>query len=179
MLEQGLYKTSIKSLENQITSWRSGLNIYWQIDPNTSLLSLYRVGLYNDGNFEQQAFNRLEHKSGQFWLAANLFAWKYTHDRQDTSGYFSPQGFLLYNGELGWGGDIFSFLSCRLSTTLGQQILNGKTTRGNTYQTRCTATISSNIDLDFGYSFSNVRNLDTGDSPYSNQVLTGQLKIKF
>jgi hypothetical protein len=179
VVEQSPYKTSAKTLENQITALRSGLNAYWQIDPRTSLFSLYRVGFYNDGNFEQQSFSRLEHKWGQFWFAANLFAWKYASDRQEISGYFSPDDFLVYNGEIGWKGDIFSFLSCRLNTTLGRQSLNGKTTGGNSYQTRCTAKLSPNIDLDLGYNFSNVRNLDTGDSPYNNKTLTGQLSIKF
>ncbi|HYW19847.1 MAG TPA: hypothetical protein VE956_11150 [Nodularia sp. (in: cyanobacteria)] len=179
IVEQGAYKTSAKTLESQITALRSGLNAYWQIDPKTSFFSLYRVGFYNDDNFEQQSFSRLEHKSGQFWFAANLFAWKYASDRQDISGYFSPHDFLVYNGEIGWEGDIFSFLSCRLSTTLGRQLLNGKITGGNSYQTRCTAKISPKIDLDFGYNFSNVRNLDTGASPYNNKTFTGQLQIKF
>ncbi len=177
--EQGLYKAGAKTLENQITAWRSGLNVYWQIDPNTSFFSLYRLGLYNDGNFEQQAFNRLEHKWGQFWVAGNLFTWKYTNDRQDIGGYFSPKDFLVYNGEIGWGGNILPFLNCRLNTTLGRQILNGNTTGGNSYQTRCQAKISPKVDLDFGYSFTNVRNLDTGNSPYNNKTLTGQLQIKF
>jgi hypothetical protein len=137
------------------------------------------VGLYNDGNFEQQAFNRLEHKWGEFWFAANLFAWKYTNDREEISGYFSPGSFLVYNGEIGWGKDIFPFLNCRLNTTLGRQILNGNKTGDNSYQSRCTAKISPNLDLDFGYGFSNVRNLMTGDSLYGNKTITGQLKIKF
>ncbi|MBD2566500.1 hypothetical protein [Anabaena lutea] len=179
LVEQSPYKFNAKTLENQITALRSGLNVYWQIDPNTSFFSLYRIGLYNDDNFEQQSFSRLEHKWGKFWLAANLFTWKYANDRQDMSGYFSPHDFLVYNGEIGWGGDIFSFLNCRLNTTLGQQQLNGKTTGVNSYQTRCTAKISPNIDLDLGYGFSNVRNLDTGDSSYNNKTFTGQLQVKF
>ncbi|MGM3307093.1 hypothetical protein ACSQ6I_14160 [Anabaena sp. WFMT] len=179
VVEQSPYKFNAKTLDNQITTFRSGLNVYWQIDPNTSFFSQYRVGLYNDDNFEQQSFSRIEHKWGQFWSAANLFTWKYANDRQEISGYFSPQDFLVYNGEIGWGGNIFDFINCRVSTTLGQQLLNGKTTGGNSSQTRCTAKISPNIDFDFGYSFSNVRNLDTGNSPYNNQVFTGQLQIKF
>ncbi len=179
IIENGPYKTNAKTLESQITSWHSGLNAYWQIDPNTSLFSSYRLGLYNDGNFEQQSFSRLEHKFGQFWIAGNLFAWKYTSDQQEISGYFSPLGFLVYSAEVGWEGNIFSFLRCRVNANLGRQQLNGKITGGNTYQTRCTTQITPNIDFDFGYAFSNVRNLDTGDSPYNNQNFTGQLRMKF
>ncbi|WP_413173217.1 hypothetical protein [Anabaena azotica] len=179
LLEYGAYKPNAKTLENEIKTFHSGLNVYWQIDPNTSFFSLYRLGLYSDDNLEHQSYSRLEHKFGQFWVAANLFYSKYNNNRQDTSGYFSPENFLIYNGEIGWGGDIFSFLNCRLNTTLGRQILNGGTSGGNSYTTNCTAKISPNVDIDFGYTWSAVRNLDTGDTPFSNQTFKSQLQIKF
>jgi hypothetical protein len=179
VLEQGPYKTSVKTLENQITATRSGFNTFWQIDPNTSFFGSYRVGLYNDGNFEQQIFNRLEHKWGEFWFAGNIFAWKYASDNQESSGYFSPVSSLVYNGEIGWGKNIFPFLNCRLNTTLGRQIVNGSKSGGTGYQTRCTVKISPNIGLDLGYSLGKSHNLMTGESLYNNQTLTGQLQIKF
>jgi hypothetical protein len=179
VLEQGPYKTSVKTLENQITATRSGFNTFWQIDPNTSFFGSYRVGLYNDGNFEQQIFNRLEHKWGEFWFAGNVFAWKYASDNQESSGYFSPVSSLVYNGEIGWGKNIFPFLNCRLNTTLGRQIVNGSKSGGTGYQTRCTVKISPNIGLDLGYSLGKSHNLMTGESLYNNQTLTGQLQIKF
>lgn len=180
VLEHGPYKTSAQTLQSQIKSWRTGLNAFWQIEPKTSFFTLYRIGFYNDGNFEQQLFSRLEHKFlGHFWIATNLFAWSYTRDCQEISGYFSPQSFLVYNAEIGWTADIFSFLSCRANANLGRQTLNGNTTGGISYQGHCTTQILPNIDLDFGYTFSNVRNLDTGNSPYNNRNLSGQLQIKF
>ena len=179
VVEQGPYKTSVKTLENQITAMRSGFNTFWQIDPNTSFFGSYRVGLYNDGNFEQQIFNRLEHKWGEFWFAGNVFAWKYTSDRQESSGYFSPVSSLVYNGEIGWGKNIFPFLNCRLNTTWGRQRVNGDKSGGTGYQTRCTVKISPNIALDLGYSLGKSHNLMTGESLYNNQTLTGQLQIKF
>jgi hypothetical protein len=179
VLEQGPYKTSVKTLENQITATRSGFNTFWQIDPNTSFFGSYRVGLYNDGNFEQQIFNRLEHKWGEFWFAGNVFAWKYASDNQESSGYFSPVSSLVYNGEIGWGKNIFPFLNCRLNTTLGRQIVNGSKSGCTGYQTRCTVKISPNIGLDLGYSLGKSHNLMTGESLYNNQTLTGQLQIKF
>ncbi|MFO0140240.1 MAG: hypothetical protein ACK513_02295, partial [Aphanizomenon sp.] len=179
VLEQGPYKTSVKTLENQITATRSGFNTFWQIDPNTSFFGSYRVGLYNDGNFEQQIFNRLEHKWGEFWFAGNVFAWKYASDNQESSGYFSPVSSLVYNGEIGWGKNIFPFLNCRLNTTLGRQIVNGSKSGGTGYQTRCTVKISPTIGLDLGYSLGKSYNLMTGESLYNNQTLTGQLQIKF
>lgn len=179
-VEQGPYKFNAQTLENQITAWRFGPNLYWQIDRHTSLFSLLRFGSYNDDNFEQQSFSRLERKFGQFSVAANLFNWSYTRDREQESGYFSPPDFLVYNAEVAWQGDIFDFLSCRLAATLGQQRLRGKFDNANTYQARCTAKLSPNVEADLGYAFSNVQNRDTGGgSSYNNNSLTGQLRVKF
>ncbi|WP_052754463.1 hypothetical protein [Calothrix sp. 336/3] len=179
VVEHGPYKSSAQTLEKLITATRTGLNAYWQIKPNMSFFTLYRIGFYNDGNFEQQSFSRLEHKFGEFYLAGNLFAWTFNRDRQEAAGYFSPKNFLVYNLEAGWDKKIFDFLSCRLSANLGQQILNGETTNGSTYQARCNANILPNINLDLGYTFSSSRELDTGNSPYNNRNLSGQIQIKF
>src|SRR5919202_101010 len=118
-VEQGPYKFNAQTLDRQITAWRFGPSLYWQIDPNTSLYSSLHLGSYNDGNFEQQSFSRLEHKFGQFSVAANLFNWNYTRDVEKTSGYFSPPDFLVYNGEVGWEGNVIENLRCRLAATVG------------------------------------------------------------
>ncbi|MEH2421220.1 MAG: hypothetical protein V7K48_09920 [Nostoc sp.] len=178
-LEQGPYKSNARTLDNQITAWRFGPDLYWQVDRNTSLFSSLRLGSYNDGNSEVQSFSRLERKFGQFSLAANLFTWSYDRDLERTSGYFSPPDFLVYNGEVAWEGDIANFLRCRLAANLGRQRLKGEFDNANTYQTRCTVKVSPNIELDLGYSFSNVRNQETGGSAYSGNSLTGQLRVKF
>jgi hypothetical protein len=179
VVEHGPYKSSAQTLEQSITSTRTGLNAYWQIKPDMSFFTLYRIGFYNDGNFEQQSFSRLEHKFGEFYVAGNLFAWKFNSDRQQAAGYFSPKNFLVYNIEAGWEKQLFEFLSCKLNANIGQQILNGNTTNGTTYQARCTAKVLPGINLDLGYSFSSSRELDTGNSPYNNRNLSGQLQIKF
>jgi hypothetical protein len=137
------------------------------------------LGSYNDGNFEQQSFSRLERKIGQFSVAANVFNWIYTRDVQETSGYFSPPDFLVINGEVAFEGNVFENLRCRLATALGRQRLSGEWTSGNSYQARCTAKFSPNVEADFGYGYSNVRNRDTGGSAYNNQSFTGQLRIRF
>ncbi len=178
-LEQGPYKSNARTLENQITVLRFGPDLYWQIDRNTSFFSSLRLGNYNDGNSDVQSFNRLERKFGQFSLAANLFTWSYSHDLERTSGYFSPPDFLVYNAEIVWEGDIANFLRCRLSANLGQQRLKGQFDNANTYQSRCTVKLSPDVETDIGYSFSNVRNQDTGGSTYSGNSLTGQLRVKF
>ncbi|MFN6513285.1 MAG: hypothetical protein RMY29_002135 [Nostoc sp. CreGUA01] len=178
-LEHRPYKSNARTLENQITNWRFGPDLYWQIDRNTSLFSSLRLGNYNDGNSEVQTFSRLERKFGQFSLAANLFTWSYDRDLEGTSGYFSPPDFLVYNAEVAWEGDITKFLRCRLAANLGRQRLKGEFDNANTYQTRCTVKLSPNIEADLGYSFSNVRNQDTGENAYSGNSLTGQLRVKF
>jgi hypothetical protein len=178
-LEQSPYKFNAQTLENQITAWRFGPDLYWQINRDTSLFSSLRLGNYNDGNSEIQSFSRLERKFGQFSVAANLFTWSYDRNVEPTSGYFSPPDFLVYNAEMAWEGQVFDFLRCRLSANLGQQRLNGEFDNANTYQTHCTAKLSPKIEADVGYSLSNVRNQDTRGSAYSGNSLTGQLRVKF
>lgn len=177
-LDQAPYKSNARTLNNQITAWRFGPDLFWQIDSNTSLFASFRLGKYNDGNDERQLFSRLERKLGQFSVAANLFNWSYDRNLETTSGYFSPPDFLVYNAEVAWEGDVFEFLRCRLSATLGRQRLEGKFDNANNYQARCTAKISPNVEADLGYAFSNVRN-NTGTSNYNDRTLTGQLRFKF
>lgn len=179
VVEQSPYKFNAQTLDNQITAWRFGPSIYWQIDPNTSLYSSLRLGSYNDGNFEQQSFSRVERKFGQFFVAANVFHWNYRHDFEKTSGYFSPPDFLVYNGEVGWEGNIVESLRCRVAANLGQQRLEGKWDIANSYQARCTAKLSPNVEADFGYAYSNVQNRQSEGSGYNNQSFTGQLRVKF
>ena len=173
------YKSNAKVLENQISSWRYGPSLYWQIDPKTSLFSTYRRGNYSDGNVEEQSFSRLERKIGQFSISANLFSWGYAQDMQQKSGYFSPPDFLIYSAELAWEGDIVNFLRCRLAASLGEQRANGKMSSEKGYQAHCTVKVSPNIDADLGYAYSNEQNRSTGASGYNNKAITGQLRVKF
>ena len=179
VVEQGIYKFNAEALEKQIKTLRYGPNLYWQIDRNTSLLSLLRFGNYNDGNFEQQSFSRLERKFGSFSVATNLFNWSYTQDFQAKSRYFSPPDFLVVTGELALESDIFDFLSCRVSTSLGKQRIRGEFSNANSYEGRCTGTISPNIEALLGYVYSNVQNRETGGSQANNQSFTGVLRFKF
>ncbi|MGQ4646129.1 hypothetical protein [Lyngbya aestuarii] len=178
-VEQRPYKFNAETLDNQITAWRFGPNIYWQIDRNTSLFSFVRLGLYNDGNQEWQSFSRVERKLGQFSVAANLFTWNYQEDLETESGYFSPSDFLVYNAEVAWQGNVFEFLSCRLAATLGRQRLEGEVDNANSYQALCTAKLSPKVEADLGYTYTNVLNQDSRDIEYNNQSLTGRLRFKF
>jgi hypothetical protein len=179
VLEQGSYKANARTLENQITTWRFGPNLYWQIDRKTSLFSSLRVGLYNDGNSEIQSFSRLERKFGQFHAAANLFSWDVRKDMQAQSGYFSPPNFLVYNGEIGWEGKPFDFLRCRLTANLGGQRLKDVTTTGYSYQGLCTTKITPSIELDLGYTASNIFTREAGESGSQSNAVVSQLRVKF
>lgn len=176
--EYGPYKFNARTLENGIRAFRFGPNLYWQISPDTSLFSLFRVGVYNDNNREQQSFSRLEQRFGEFYVAANLFTWNYDTNAELSSGYFSPPDFLVYNAEFGWNGDLTDSLRCRLAFTTGWQRLQGSTSNASTYQILCAARFSPNASADFGYAYSNVRTA-TGSIGFGNHTLTGQVRFSF
>ncbi|NOK92775.1 MAG: hypothetical protein GFH26_640259n37 [Chloroflexi bacterium AL-N15] len=161
IVEFGPYKFNAKTLESEITAWRYGPNVYWQISKDVSFFSLFRVGNYSDGNVENQSFSRLEKKFGQFAVAANLFTWGYSQDLNEENGYFSPSDFLVYTGELSWTGEIFTdLLKCRLAVAIGEQRLNGDSSGADTYEGLCTIKFAPNLEADFGYSYSNIRSTD-------------------
>ena len=177
VVDYGAYKSNVQTLENKITAIQLGSNLYWQIDRHTGLFSLYRWGSYNDGNHEQQFLIKLERQLGQFFIAGSVFNWSYEKDPQN--GYFAPPDFLVYAGEVGWEGNLFEPLKCRLSSTLGYQRLLGEFTNANTYQGRCTARFSPTFEADLGYGYSNVRDQNSGGSGYNNRTFTGQVRFSF
>jgi hypothetical protein len=177
-LEQGAYKFNAKTIENQVSAFRYGPSIFWQIDEDTSLFSSLKLGSYSDSNQEQQSFSRIERKIGAFSVAGNLFTWNYQNSTD--KGYFTPPDFLVYSGELGWGGEVIqNVLNCKLSITIGQQHVNAKDSDAGGYQTKCTAKISPNLEADFGYSFSNVKNTVPIVSNANSQSITTQIRLKF
>jgi hypothetical protein len=179
VVEQGPYKFNAETLNNNITALRFGPNLYWQIDPQTSLFSLLRVGTYNDGNRELQSFSRIEHSIDNFFIAANLFTWSYMDDVEQTSGYFSPSNFLVYTGEVGWEGEVMNDLNCRLAAALGQQHLDGETSLASRFSARCSIQLNGNLAADLGYTFSDVTRSLTDDNLYQNHLIEGQLRVSF
>ncbi len=177
LVEHGPYKFNARTLDNQIKVTHLKPSVYWQLDRDTSFYAHYQLGVYNDGNVEHQSFSRLEHKFGNFFVAANLFTWNYSFDAESRSGYFSPQDFLTYNGEVGWEGDVFKSLHCRVSANLGQQRLSGNFANATNYDARCSLPISTHLDLTLNYQLSNVRNLTAGSDQH--QSIGGQLQWKF
>ncbi|OUC15539.1 MAG: hypothetical protein B0A82_06235 [Alkalinema sp. CACIAM 70d] len=179
LVSYGPYKFNATTLENQISAFHLSPALFWKLEKDTQFFGMYRFGQYSDGNTEHQLIGRLEHKIGQFSIAANAFLWSFNNDVAGTSGYFSPPDFLVYNGEIAWEGKPFDFLRCRLSTTLGEQRLKGSFSNANTYEARCTAILSPTIEADLGYALSNVQNRSPDNSPFQNQSFTGQLRVKF
>lgn len=174
------YKFNAETLENEIDFWRFTPSIYWQIQPNLSLFALGQYGIFNDGNREFQSFSRLERKLGSFSLAANLFTWSFEQDLGSINGYFSPADFLVYNGEFAWQGTMFDeTLDCKLSAAFGKQSVGGVTDNAWTYKALCKAQLLSNVRLDLGYTYSNVRDRSTGDTSFTNQSVKGKLNIEF
>jgi hypothetical protein len=177
-LQQGAYKFNATTIDNKVSALRYGPSIFWQIDKETSLFSSLKLGSYSDNNQEQQSFSRIERKMGSFSLAGNLFTWNYKNSTDQ--GYFAPPDFLVYSGELAWGGDVIQdALRCQLSVSVGQQHVNSKDSDAGGYQTKCTAKISPNIEADFGYSFSNIKNTVPILTNANSQSITTQIRLKF
>lgn len=172
------YKFNAETLENEIDFWRFTPSIYWQIQPNLSLFTLGQYGILSDGNRDFQSFSRLERKFGPFSVAANLFTWSFEQDLGSINGYFSPPDFIVYNGELAWQGTMFDeLLDCKLSGAVGKQSVNGATDNAWTYKALCAAQLLENVELDFSYTYSNVRDRNTGNTSFGNQSVTGSLNI--
>ncbi len=177
-LQQGAYKFNATTIENKISALRYGPSIFWQIDKETSLFSSFKLGNYSDNNQEQQSFSRIERKIGAFSFAGNLFTWNYKNSTD--KGYFAPPDFLVYSGELAWGGDVIQdALRCQLSVSVGQQHVNSKDSDALGYQTKCTAKISPNLEADFGYSFNNIKNTVPILNNVNAQSIVTQIRLKF
>ena len=179
-VDYGPYKFNVETIQNRIQYLRARGSLFWQIDSNTSLSSINYVGILNDGNQEFQSFDRIERKIGKFSVAGNLFSWNFSKDLSKQSGYFSPPDFLVYNVEVAWEDKITKFLSCRISATLGQQRANRKFSNANTLQALCSAKITKNIDLDFGYAFSNIfTGGNIGNGSANTNTISGGINVKF
>lgn len=176
--DYGPYKFNATTLNNQITALRYGPNLYWQIEPDLYLFSLVRWGRYNDGNYEQQSFSRLEQSLGDFYAAGNLFTWRYRENAEAASGYFSPPDFLVANAEIGWKGEVLEWLDCGTSASWGRQRLNSSWSSAYSYNAMCTLDIAESLEIDLGYALSNVI-AETGGSAFNNRAITGQVRAKF
>ena len=179
-VDYGPYKFNAETIQNRIRYLRLRGSLFLQIDKNTTFSTVNYAGILNDGNQEFQSFNRVERKLGDFTLAGNLFYWRFNQDLSKQSGYFAPQMFLVYSLEAAWEGMVIKPLSCRFSATLGQQLVNGKSSNASGLQALCTVPITKDVAFDFGYALSNVF---TGGQVSQGNALTNtftsQLKINW
>lgn len=180
-IDHAQYKFNAETIENDIRYLRLKGSLFWQIKENTSFFTSAHMGTLNDGNFEHQVFSRLEKKFAKtFSVAGNLFIWGFSEDLSNTSGYFSPPDFLVYNGELAWTDDITDFLNCRVAISLGQQRAQGEWSNASSLKTTCKTKVSKNLEVSLGYEFSNsFSNTNISDSAFFANRFTAKVKAKF
>lgn len=178
-LEYYPYKFNASTLNNGIKTFKYRPAFYWLITPDVSLFSFSQFGSFNDGNQEYQSFTRLEKTFGEISLSANLFTWSFEKNLEQTSGYFSPSDFLVYNLELAWKKKFNDYLNCGLIASFGQQRLNNEYANATVLESFCNSKINEKISFGLGYKVSNIRTLDTGETSYLNEQFRGKLEIKF
>ncbi len=182
-VEQAPYAFNATTLENNISAWHYGPDVFWQITPNTSLFSEVRLGNYSDGNWAQQSFSRLERQVGDgASVALNFFNQSFQQNLEASSGYFSPQDFLVATAEMSWQENLAESLSCGLLGSIGQQRLAGEWALAYSAQALCRVDITPSIQLDLGYQLSNVSKNQSAfvdDNAYTHQQIMGGISIRF
>lgn len=180
-LDQGPQFANAQTLDNQISRWRYGPELYWQITPKSSLFSQLQFGNYSDGNAEQQSLTRLERQIGESATAAvTLSNIRFQQDAARTRGYFSPPDFLSVMAELSWQEPLGESLSCSIAGSLGQQRLNSQWAVAYRTQASCRVDLSPTIQANLGYQFSNLSDQRSAFelSTYSAQSIVGGIRIR-
>jgi len=170
------YKFSAASLENNIRAVRVTPAVYWQIDPATSFYSSFTWGNYSDGNQEQQIVVNLERTAGGFFIKTTAFFWAYDQDLDN--GYFDPDSYSLYEGEIGWEGRIAEGLNCRIAASLGRQSFDQDNSTANGYKGNCTAQLSPSFEAGLGYYYSNTINTPSNENN-QRSVVSSHVKFSF
>ena len=182
-VEQGPFLLNAQTLENQISRWQYGPEIYWEISPKITLFSKLRLANYSDGNFEQQSFSRIERKIGETAsVALTLINQSFQESVEETSGYFSPRDFLVAAAELSWQESITDRFSCGLLGSIGQQRLAGEWALAYNGQALCSVDVGAALQVDLGYRFSNVSKDQSAlveDSAFSNQQIISGIRVRF
>ncbi|MBE9222523.1 BCSC C-terminal domain-containing protein [Cyanobacterium stanieri LEGE 03274] len=178
-VEHQAYKFNATTIENEVTLWRFRPQFYWLIAPDISLFSFAQYGSFSDGNHEFQSFSRLEKTLGEFSLSGNLFIWSFAQNLENSSGYFSPPDFLVYNLELAWKKQFTDSLICRLAASFGQQRLEGEFSDAFVYEGLCQATLFPRTVLDLSYRVSNILTVEGDATSYRNEQLKAQVKYSF
>lgn len=176
------YAPSTLEIPGTTTYSAYGPNLLWFIDRDTSLFSFISFIDINDGNSGSISFTKLKRNFGQFSIAANVVTTSYAKD--SAPNIFTPQDFMIYNGEIGWQGDITDFLNLRAQFNLGEQRLRGEWTNAYYYEVQLTAKLSSTVDAFINYSFGKLNQISyfrpTGANDlYSRSLIVGQLRFRF
>jgi len=177
------YAPSTLEIPGTTTYSAYGPNLLWLIDRDTSLFSFISFIDINDGNSGSISFTKLKRNFGQFSVAGNVVTTSYAKD--SAPFIFTPQDFMIYNGELGWQGDLTDFLNLRAQVNLGEQRLRGEWTNALYYEFQLTAKLSPTADAFINYSFGKLSQISyfraaTGaDDLYSRTLIVGQLRFRF
>ncbi|MEN9219501.1 MAG: hypothetical protein Q6K08_01715 [Thermostichales cyanobacterium GMQP_bins_62] len=148
------YRGRATSLVEGVYACRPGVNLFYRFSEQWQTFWGYRVGLYSDGNREQQLIGNLSYRPSPYLaLGINLFNWSYG---QEQPSYFSPPDFLVLTGEAQLTAALSSDLRCRLGITLGQQRLKSVWSGANTYQGECQWQVQERLRLNSQLRFSNV-----------------------
>ena len=180
------YAPSVLETPEKTTFTSYGPNLYWQIDSKTTLTSFFNFLQYNDGNRSQLSYTKLKRSLGNFSVAANLVTSSFERDASFTSGYYSPADFLLYNGEIGWQGDITKELNFRVQFNLGEQRSQGEFSNALYTEAQLTAKVNPKLNAFIKYSYGELdqityyRNMGVNqDNLYNQSLLTGQVQYTF
>jgi len=180
------YAPSVLETPEKTTFTSYGPNLYWQIDSKTTLTSFFNFLQYNDGNRSQLSYTKLKRSLGNFSVAANLVTSSFERDASFTSGYYSPADFLLYNGEIGWQGDITKELNFRVQFNLGEQRSQGEFSNALYTEAQLTAKVNPKLNAFIKYSYGELdqityyRNIGVNqDNLYNQSLLTGQVQYTF
>jgi hypothetical protein len=176
------YAPSTLEIPGTTTYNAYGPNLLWFIDRDTSLFSFISFIDINDGNSGSISFTKLKRNFGQFSIAANVVTTSYAKD--SAPNIFTPQDFMIYNGEIGWQGDITDFLNLRAQFNLGEQRLRGEWTNAYYYEIQLTAKLSSTVDAFINYSFGKLNQISYfrafgANDLYSRTLIAGQLRVRF
>jgi len=160
-----------------------GPSLFWAIDPDTSLFGFISFININDGNAGSISLTKLKRNLGQFFIAANVVTTSYAKD--SAPFIFTPQDFFIYNGEVGWQGDLAQGINFKAQVNLGEQRLKGEWTNAFYYEMQLTAKISEAIDAFINYNFGKFdqttyfRQAAGTSDLYSRSLITAQIRLRF
>jgi tetratricopeptide (TPR) repeat protein len=171
------YKENVVTLENGINRILIQPHLFWQITPSTSLYAQYGAGFYSDGNRDGQVWAGLKQQMGDFYVSASVLNWSFAKDPKN--GYFAPDNYLSYSGEVGWEGRVANAASCNLAVSVGRQSYAGNNRPENGYKAGCKVDLSPTTTIDAQYQYSS-NALFTGEGRNSNENrFQINLKTKF